>query len=82
MRTELRTYVTLRTSTCMFLIMSGDVSENDVKTGLQQMQAMKLKIVLLQNENETSLNYFDVSKFKAPILKYYSDKTRINYVSQ
>ena len=62
--------------------MSGDISEFDIQIILAQMEIMKLKLVLLQDYNEASLSYYDITKFKAPILRYYTDKTRYNFVRQ
>ncbi len=60
--------------------MTGNVTEDDIEVALEQMEAMKLKLVLLHDSNEMSLTYFDMTKFKAPILRFYSDKKRSDYV--
>ncbi len=64
----------------MIIVMTGDINEYDIQVTLEQMEAMKLKLVLIQNFNETSSTDFNMDKFKAPILKYYTDDLRYNYV--
>ena len=54
--------------------MAGNITEYDVEVALEQMEAMKLKVVLLQDFNDTAVSFFDMNKFKTPIMKYHTDK--------
>lgn len=68
----------LRYFTCSIIVMSGNITMHDIDVILQQMEAMTLRVLLLQDFNENFNQHFET--LRVPILKY-STKNDSNKVS-
>ncbi len=66
-----------RTFTCAFIVMSGNVTQQDIQLALRQTEAMKTKLILLQDYQG---NNFDMNKFKVPVLKYQDNFNYVKYL--
>ncbi len=65
----------MRHFTCVFIVMTGNVTFHDIELALEQMQVMKQKLILLQDYSGGYHKNF--SFWKVPVVKYAKDTNRV-----